>query len=203
MGRGEPWSKEDEYVLLQGVSIYGLDWFQRKTGRSLDAVGSKARRLFGPGGLTRGAYSLREAERRTGYDETQLKRAQSALRQKWKRTSPHGSFLIYEEQLEELVAWLKTDYWNIRHRLYGCLWCDTHRKPHHGLGLCVRCYRRYAQRLHRGGLPPECQELLEIVKKHMQKSDAEFLAEAEARLTRGRALAESVLVQLIECEAVL
>ena len=191
------WSKSEEYTLLQGVSIYGLDWFQRKTGRSLDAISAKARRLFGAGGLTRGSYSLRGAARRTGYHITQLKRAQAALRQKWKRTSPRGSFLIYEEQLEELVAWLRNDYWDGRHRLYGCLWCDTDRRPHHAVGLCRRCYQTYVQRLRRGGLPQSSSGLLGVVQRISRSKSAGFLVEAETRLVRGRALAESVLAQLI------
>jgi hypothetical protein len=203
MPEKRPWSKSDEYILFQGVSIYGIDWFQRKTGRSRHAVVAKARRLFGYGGLTRGAYTLREAARRTGYHIDQLRRAQAALRQKWKRTSPHGSFLIYEEQLEEMVSWLKTDYWNGRHRLYGCLWCDTDRRPHYAVGLCQKCYQRYVQRLHRGGLPLSNAGLLKVVQKNLRSMNAAFLAEAEAQLARGRALAESVLVQLLSCEAVM
>lgn len=97
------WSKKEEYTLLQGVSIYGLEWFSRKTGRSLPAVKAKALRLYGKGGLTRGAFSLAEASTKSGYTVRQLQQGMRALHQKWKRTSPRGSFLIYEEQLEDLA----------------------------------------------------------------------------------------------------
>ena len=192
------WTKQEEYALLQGVSIYGIEWFQRKTGKSLDAVVSKARRLYGSSSLTRGAYTLRGAVRSTGYDVKQLRRAQSALRQKWKRTSPRGSFLIYEEQLEELVSWLKTDYWSGQHRLYCCLWCDTENRPHYSLGLCRRCYYRYTQRLYRGGFPFSCKKLLGVVRQILKSIDARFLVDAESHLARGRALTESDVVLLIK-----
>lgn len=197
MSKSPPWTKQDEFILLQGVSTYGLSWFCRKTGRSLAAVRAKANRMFGSASLTRGAYTLREAERWTGYDETQLRRAQAALRQKWKRTSPHGSFLIYEEQLEELVQWLKTDYWNIQHRLYGCLWCDTTSRPHYAMGLCQRCYNRYVQRLRRTGLPAACAALLEVARGN-QDLLGDLVAEIERELQRGRALRERLLAQLIQ-----
>lgn len=194
----KPWAKSDEYTLLQGVGICGLDWFQRRIGRTLDAVVSKARRVYGSSSLTRGAYTLRGAARRTGYHVLQLRRGQSALRQKWKRTSPHGSFLIYEEQLDELVAWLKTDYWSGHHRLYGCLWCDTDCRSHYALGLCRRCYQRYAQRLYRGGFPTSNSDLLQVVRENLKLVNAVFLVDVETQLARGRALTEHVLVQLID-----
>lgn len=193
------WTKHEEYTIFQGVGIYGLDWFRRKTGRSLDAVQAKARRMYGPGGLTRGSYSLREAVEKTGYHASQLRRAMQALRQKWKRTSPRGSFLIYEEQLEELVQWLKKDYWNIRHRLYGCLWCDTETRAHYALGLCQKCYIRYTQRLHRGQLPLQCEDLLEAVRLRFE-SGTRLLQEIEKRLGRGQALPEQALILLLQVE---
>lgn len=199
------WTKTEEYTIFQGVGIYGLDWFQRKTGRTLAAVQAKARRLYGHGGLTRGSYTLREASRRTGYHVGQLRRAMQALRQKWKRTSPRGSFLIYEEQLAEMVEWLKKDYWDIYHRLYGCLWCDTEIRPHYALGLCQRCYIRYTQRLHRGGFPLQCLDLLEIVQHHSDKPGqlaTGLLSRAEKQLARGQALPEQFLILLLQGGAV-
>ena len=202
-GKVYSWTKREERVVFQGAGIYGLDWFQRKTGRTLDAVKAKARRLYGGGGLTRGSFTLREAARQTGYHVDQLWRAMQALRQQWKRTSPRGSFLIYEEQLEELVQWLKTDYWNKRHRLYGCLWCNTESRAHYSLGLCRRCYNQYVQRLHRGGLPQSCQDLLEVVRRSLKTLKAVFLDKAERQLARGRALPQAVLAQLLQCEGVM
>lgn len=200
MPKGPLWTKQEEYTIFQGVGIYGLDWFQRKTGRTLDAVQAKARRLYGHGGLTRGSYSLREAAEKTGYHIGQLRRAMQALRQKWKRTSPKGSFLIYEEQLEELAQWLKTDYWNIQHRLYGCLWCNTERRPHYALGLCQRCYNRYAQRLHRGGFPLQCEDLLEAARRHFEP-DHGLVSRTEKQLSKGQALPERALILLLQAEA--
>lgn len=153
------WSKKETNTLLQGASIYGQEWFVRRTGRSLAAIRARARRLYGPGGLSRGSMSLREASRRTGYHETQLRRAQAACRQKWKRTSARGRYLIHEEQLEELVDWLVGDYWCATHRLYGCAWCSTVTRSHYALGLCARCYARYHQAIRRRGWPRQIEEL--------------------------------------------
>jgi len=197
-GRGRPgWPKEKAYMLYQGVGIYGIEWFRRKTGKSLDAIQAKARRMYGHGGLSRGAFTVREASRRTGYHREQLYRAMQALRQKWKRTSSQGSYLIYEEQLEELVQWLKTDYWSGYHRLYGCLWCDTQDRPHYELGLCQRCYQRFAQRLCRRDLPLARQSLLELVRAHPSILGEAVTAEVETQLDRGRVPAEFLLVKFV------
>lgn len=201
MPEGSFWSKQEEYTLLQGVSIYGLAWFSRKTGRSLAAVNAKARRLYEGGGLTRGAYTLRSACRNTGYHSNQLKRAMRALRQKWKRTSPRGSFLIHEEQLDELVAWLITDYWVGYHRLYGCVWCGTADRPHCGRGLCLKCYHRYTQRIRRGGFPRSSSGLLEVARRVLTSGQVTLLAEIEKALGRGRVPSEWALAQLIQCKA--
>lgn len=199
MGSRRKWTKKEEQTLLQGASIYGVKWFQRKMGRSANAILSKARRLYGKGGLTRGSYSLRKASEWTGYHPSQLRRAQAALRQKWKRTSPKGPFLIYEEQLEELVEWLKQDYWNGHHRLYGCLWCDTGARPHYALGLCKRCYQCYVQKLRRKGLPSSVYGLLRIIQDDLKRTNSKLLDKIYNQLVRGRAIDENTLMQFFDC----
>ncbi len=198
MGRGIHWSKAQEYTLLQGAGIYGLNWFKSKTGdssnwpgadkgRSRDSIYAKALRFTGPGGLTRGSYTLKSACDKTGYTKTQFFRAREALAQKWKRTSPKGSYLIYEEQLDDLIQWLQKDYWSKKHRLYACLWCGTEDRIHFKQGLCKLCFDRYSHCLMRFGLPVTCQKLLAT----LQDFDFDFdfdLGNEDKRLLRGRAL---------------
>jgi len=116
------WTESEEQALLQGIGVYGIAWFRKNSGnsydwpnalqgRTADACYSKARRMFGGGGLTRGSYSIEKIIRITGYSKTQIRRAMRALMQKWKRLSPTGSYLIYEEQFQDLVEWLSDDYW--------------------------------------------------------------------------------------------
>ena len=158
------WGKKSVKALFEGIGSYGLAWFQQRTDaahsypnapqkRSRQAVENKALREWGPGGLTRGAYSLRELIERTGYSRTQLLRGRDALRQKWKRFGPRGNFLVSEEQIEEILEWLKHDYWTVEHRLYCCRLCTSEKKPHYGLGLCRKCYWRYRRNLKKRGLP--------------------------------------------------
>lgn len=208
MGSGNTWTRKNEQALLQGVGIFGVAWFQAKTGDSFDwpnsakgrsrgAIYEKARRMYGEGGLTRGSYTMREILEKTGYSLTHIKRAVQALAQKWKRTSRRGSFLVYEEQLEEIIQWLKTDYWCKKHRLYNCLWCGTEVREHFSNGLCKRCYDKYVKRVKRAGLPLRIPELLQLVRSHKRKG-CKFLEDAEKQLNRGRALSQEILVQLIQ-----
>lgn len=114
-------------------------------GHSRRAAQAKLARLTGRGALGRGSYSVRQLVRSTGYTREQLRRASSALNQKWKRLDPRGSFLITEEQRDELIAWLAHDYWAPLHRLYCCQHCTTEARPHRSLGLCTRCYHAYVR----------------------------------------------------------
>lgn len=204
MTRGVRWTKKQEQALLQGVGVYGLAWFRKHggnsfewpngpRGRTLYAVYSKARRMYGTGGLTRGAYSIRRIMNTSGYSLTQIRRAMRALAQKWKRLTPRGAYLIYEEQYEDLVQWLGTDYWAKHHRLYNCLWCHETRFVHKGKGLCMRCYRRYVKSLERADLPRENKELLALVRKWIDSEDKQKI---EKQLLRGRALPELVVGEL-------
>lgn len=140
----KPWTKKEYYSVLQGIGANSIAWLCKKAGnRSYGAVIAKLNRDSGLGGLTRGSYTLASMVRLTGYNVSQLKRAQRALRQKWKKTSKNGYYLITEEQLEEIVAWLGLDYWSKPHRLYKCLWCHTRTEHHRAYGLCDVCYPKY------------------------------------------------------------
>jgi len=152
------WTKAEEMALFNGVSISGVSWFARHTGRTIDAVYAKLRHEYGPGGLTRGAYTLFELYKRTGYSRCQFERARLALNQKWKRLGPRGAHLITEEQQEEMVAWLQHDYWSARLRRYTCVWCSTTSRPAKGLGLCGKCYYRYRRFCEKHGIPVSPQE---------------------------------------------
>ena len=202
------WTTGEEQALLQGVGVYGLTWFRQKCGdandwpnapqgRSRKAVYSKARRLYGSGGLTRGAYSVNQIIRITGYSRTQIRRAMKALAQKWKRLSPRGAYLIYEEQFLDLCQWLGTDYWAPLHRRYNCIWCHKTKFPHKGKGLCVGCYRRYVKWLERSKLPRDNKKLLVVLKKRLERvTDLAPFEKLESQLIRGRAVPESIVVYL-------
>jgi hypothetical protein len=198
------WTKREEQALMQGVGAYGIAWFCKNggnaydwpnalEGRTVNACYSKARRLFGNGGLSRGSYSVKSIMERTGYSKTQIRRAMKALAQKWKRLSPKGSYLIYEDQYDDLINWLVKDYWSPLHHLYNCLWCHKVDLPHEGKGLCLKCYHRYAHQLNRRGMPIDNDLLLEYIKTNL--SEINDLNKIEKQLNRGRALPEHVLFQ--------
>jgi hypothetical protein len=164
------WGKEAIKALFNGIGSYGISWFQQRSDapydlehgpkkRSRQAVYKKAQREFGKGGLTRGAYTLEELQNNTGYNREQILRARDACKQKWKRLGPRGDHLITEEQVEEILEWLKHDYWSKVHRLYCCRRCTTDSAPHYGAGLCERCYFRYRRDLERRGLPTSTRAL--------------------------------------------
>lgn len=207
MPRGRKWTKKEEQALLQGAGVYGLAWLQKKGGASYDwpnapnmrsakAVYGKARALYG-GGLSRGAYSLHALMVKTGYSKSQLLRAMSACRQKWQRLTPNGSYLIYEEQVDELTDWLAVDYWAVKHRLYNCLWCASDTIPHRSQGLCNRCYWIYAKRLNANGLTARAKALLVLARKRYKVAPTEFLEKAIEQLSKGRAVRDYAVDQLI------
>lgn len=210
MGRGRHWTKQEEQALLHGVGIYGVAWFERNTGdglvwpgapkgRTRHAIYSKARRLYGPGGLSRGVYTLSRLVRETGYGVSHFRRAMRACAQKWKRTSPRGRYLICEDQAEELVAWLRGDYWGKRHRLYNCAWCGSPSRDHYARGLCTRCYQRYARRMYRAGLPLRGKELIVEIRQWAQKvGSRDFLESALRNVMRGRVMPEEALRQWLK-----
>ena len=195
----KPWTKKQAALLFHGISISGLAWFQKHCKRSAAAIYAKVRRDYGPGGLTRGAHTLWGLARETGYSRGQLRRAQSALGQKWKRLGPRGSHLISEDQVEELTAWLAHDYWCARLRLYACAWCGTSTRPARGRGLCGRCYERhrYLCRLH--GLPASGIGQMAVLKKTGRSTFAartqsgSFPSNGVDRLAAGGALTEAQL----------
>lgn len=152
------------------------------TGRSREAIEAKLGRLTGSGSLRRGSYCLQQLHRETGYTPEQLRRAASALNQKWKRLKPTGSFLVTEEQRDEVIEWLKHDYWAAAHRLYCCQHCTTDHRRHKALGLCARCYGVYSRLCQRHGIAispvaqaeaivehPECARLPPDVLRRMQR----------------------------------
>lgn len=150
---GKAWTREEDQILLDGAGVFAVDWFCRKTGRSRASLYSRTQHLYGPGGLSRGTYSLESASAETGYTREQLLRAQSALDQKWKRLSSRGRFLITFEQLQAMVEWLKHDYWCSKLRLYGCVNCGSSARPPRGMGLCPTDYWRVRRLCKRLGLP--------------------------------------------------
>lgn len=170
---GRRWAKKEDAALLDGVGVFSLAWFRKHAGSSHDypyapprseaAVKMRAARLIGSGSLTRGTHTLAQAARETGYAREQIQRAQSALNQKWKRLSPRGPYLITFDQLDEIVGWLRQDYWCVRLRLYGCVNCGDNHNPPRGMGLCRRCYKRIRRILNAAGLPRRPSGMLDVV----------------------------------------
>lgn len=205
------WSDQADRSLFNGLGAYGLSWFQRKSGksyahmgpktRSKDAVYARIRRIYGPGGLTRGVHTLHELVNSTGYTVEHFRRAQAALNQKWKRTSLRGSHLISDDQAQDLIEWLKHDYWNSTKRLYACLWCTTSRQRHRGIGLCIRCYyrhRRLCRVLDVPQTPSGQLNLLSGVKNlDNQVAHRRFVEYAKGQLDKGLALGEFELEWLV------
>lgn len=202
-GGGRRWTKEELQALLNGIGAYGIKWFQKRTQppndwpnapkhRSVDAIYAAARRHFGPGGLTRGSYSLHHVMQVTGYSRTQVLRARDALGQKWKRLGPGGNYLISEEQLGEVCDWLRHDYWDKDKHLYCCLGCQTEKRRPFGLGLCGRCYSRYRRLCLRLNLPTSQEGQAEVLRKVLEGDKAEehdrVLDEIASQLQQGRAL---------------
>lgn len=194
------WTKVEEATLLVGVGSYGLSWFTDKaiTGRSLNAIYAKARRLYGDGGLTRGAFTLNQICRMSGYSVCQFRRAMKALKQKWKKTSAKGSYLIQEEQYDEMLAWLAVDYWSKAHRLYRCTYCYRTDRVHRAYGLCEKCYIYYLSLLRSVQLPVVFKQL-EIVIPQL-KDKYPFLEKAEKNLKRKIAIEKDLLDLLYLCK---
>ncbi len=167
---------------------------ERATGRSRGALHAKLRGLTGQGALSRGAYSLAQLQRDTGYTYEQLRRAASALNQKWKRLQPTGRFLVTEEQREEIITWLKHDYWATVHRLYSCLFCTTERRPHRALGLCERCYFSYMRACKVRGLPFSPKEI--ATKLACVGASDKLPPQVLARVKRGLAIEREYLDRL-------
>lgn len=189
--KARAWSKAAKRELFNGVGISGIEWFkQRCGGRSRIAIYKKLRSEYGPGGLTRGVYTLHELAKQTGYGETHIRRAGSALNQKWKRLGPRGAHLITEEQMREIVTWLGHDYWSKRHHLYGCLWCQAERAPHRASGLCGRCYHKHRRLCRKLGLPTSVEAQWRLLRETDAGRHVRFKAEGLAKLGVGLALTE-------------
>lgn len=160
------WTSDRLKVLFDGVGSFGWRTLERRTGATRNAIWKAIQRYYGGGGITRGTYSLSQAMAETGYASTQLRRAARALGQRWNRTGK-GSvhhFLITGEQLEEMAAWLKVDYWAIGLKLYGCTNCGTNEAPHHRVGMCRPCYFRCRRIAIQNGLPYRISDLIDIVR---------------------------------------
>ena len=195
----KPWSKQETKELFDGISIAGLEWFKKKCGkRSTSAIYQKILREYGKGGLTRGAYTLLELRKTTGYSESHIRRAQSALNQKWKRLGPRGVYLITEDQVEEINCWLQHDFWSKAHRLYGCTWCTSSKLPSRALGLCSKCYWKHRRICNRLGLPMSLKEQIILLQKCKGKGvHAKFVKDGLTRLNAGLALREDQLDWLV------
>lgn len=198
-----PWTRKEARAVFSGVGSYGWSWLVAQSGgRSLAAVQAKIRRLCSSG-ARRGAVSLHELARNTGYSRTQLRRAGSALNQKWRRMGPRGAHIITDDQVCEIVTWLQHDFWSKQKRLYGCAWCSTTRREHRALGLCGRCWFRYRRLCSELGLPIGIVEQGRLLKDMESltcaglESHGRFLERARGLLARGVALDVGLLEWLV------
>jgi len=201
------WTKREAQGLLLGAGAFGIAWLQSRTQafydwphapktRSYRAVKDKAYRM-GLGGFTRGAWGLVAVCRETGYVKSQLLRACAALNQKWKRTGPRGDFLITDDQVDELIEWLKHDFWCKSKHLYACGWCSGIKRPHYRAGLCGSCYWKYRGACLALGMPCGVQQQREFAVRlrgqDIKPEERKFLEKAIWRLSKGQALEQSRL----------
>lgn len=149
--------------------------------------------LDGPAG--RETFNFAQVVRETGYQKTQLLRAQAALDQHWARERPQRSFVITADQLLDMLVWLSHDYWSKALHVYRCLWCGEYKKRHKGQGLCLRCYRKYVRRCRALGLPHQVRALSGF-KRFLDRKPGRIPQEIQRRISRGWALSEEHLTWL-------
>ena len=197
---GKKWSAEDSREVMLGIGAYGVAWFERKSGRSRDAIYSHLRRNYGCA-LGRGTYSLDQAARNTGYAKSQLLRARDAMGQRWKRLSATGTHLITEEQVDDLVVWLGHDYWCKKYRLYACITCGEKVKPPKAHGRCSSCYFRARRRFAAHNLPFSKEGILDhirILRRNADQKDRDLLIGLKATFRSGKPPSDDQLNFLLE-----
>lgn len=174
------WTREADQILHDAIGSFGWTFLQRKLPKGPDGKPPTLHsidwriRYLGYGGIRRGTYTLHELERKTGYSRTQLMRAANALKQRWKRTKAKGVYLILEEQVEDMIAWLKNDYWCVRLRLYACTECGENTNPPMWLGQCTKCYpkNRYYAKIH--GIPTSAKQLIPFIEALRAKHELPY-----------------------------
>jgi hypothetical protein len=198
MANGRAWSKKEDQVILQGLGTYGYKWIQSKVqDRTKKAILTRAHKLY-KAGITRGAYTLNRFAKESGYARTHLVRARDALKQKWQRTGPGGSFLITDDQRGEILDWLVHDYWSKAKRRYCCSWCTSEKRESYALGLCRRCYDKHRKECKQRGLPTTLTAQGEIVGQLNVDGDligihAKVLEGMKRRIKKGLALSRPQL----------
>ena len=103
--------------------------------------------------------------------------------------------MIAEDQVDEIIAWLRVDHWSKAKRLAVCLWCSTPRATMCALGLCRRdylCYRRVCRDL---GLPTDPKAQIGLIMA------AGGPVEMVERVERGVALSRGHLKELAACDS--
>ena len=99
----------------------------------------------------------------SGYSRGHILRGRDALRQQWRRLSPRGTWLISEEQADNIIVWLRSDHWSKAKLLDGCLWCGTALVPMHALGLCRRDYVLYRKKCQELSIPARPRDQIGMV----------------------------------------
>jgi hypothetical protein len=110
---------------------------------------------------------------------------------------PKGVYLLTDEQVEDILEWLKHDFWSKALRLYACVWCGTQTKPHKGAGLCSSCYWKHRRYCAAQGIPEsveaQCVWVEQALESEWSASESNFLETAKIRLLSGKSLSPEQL----------
>lgn len=162
--RGRAWTERDDKELWWLWGSFAPDVVARRTGRTLAACKQRAR-VLGIGSSGRGATTLAELARNTGYDESRLKGAIEYLGLRTRKNdsssrSARGKHhAISSDQVEEILEMLSRipdgvrlvdSRWGRGNRPQSCRGCQQTERPHKAKGLCGRCY---ASSLRKGSTP--------------------------------------------------
>jgi len=153
------WTTGEDKRLYMLVGGYSLDKIAEMLGRSERSIRHRAEALNLK--LREGSVTLHGLCKSSGYDWRQIRRAKSALKQVWARSSHRDTaradgkggtwFVITDEQAEALIDYLANEKAPPQRWAKGldrCIKCRRSNRPHCGLGLCSACYqrRKYGER---------------------------------------------------------
>lgn len=166
--RCDRWTDREEALLRAAWGVEPIDNICERLGRTRHAVRFRAYRMGLPAPSER-SWRMGEVVRVTGYDESTIRSAASALRLHLRRVEPlrhrqrrhgykRGHYAITPEQLDQIVKYLKERtaehdrLWRSRTGEWGkggrtkkpkaCVECKTTERAHVTRGLCTWCYGR-------------------------------------------------------------
>ena len=157
------WTSQHVFILEWYIGHKPLHKIAKLLGRTVSSVSSKANRIGTKS--TRGQYTLRGAAEATGFDHHTLERARDELKQRWKRANTkRGAYIITDEQLADLLAYLctpatfvsrrgyDTDRWAANVGVEKCIKCGVagsgKEEQHWAYGLCYKCFSQLMKTKH-------------------------------------------------------